>query len=63
MPDPMQREAGNVRQWLGADGRISERDMDPAEVEISRRGNFWVGVIVLVALCAAGAVILGAIWG
>ena len=63
MPDPMQREAGNISQWLGASGRTSERVMDPTESGFRRRGNFWVGVIVLVVLCAVGAVILGAILG
>ena len=53
MPDPMQREAGNIRQWLGGGGTTSERDMDPTEAGFSRRGNFWVGVLVLVVICAA----------
>jgi len=59
----MQREAGNIRQWICAGGTTSERDMDPTEVGFGRRGNFWVGVIVLVVICAVGAVILGAILG
>ena len=63
MPDPMQREAGNISQWLGGGGRTLERGMDPMESGFRRRGNFWVGVIVLVVLCAVGAVILGAILG
>ena len=63
MPDPMQREAGNIHQWLGAGGRTSERGMDPTEAGFSRRGNFWVGVVVLVVICAAGAVILTSILG
>jgi hypothetical protein len=63
MLDPIQREAGNISQWLGASGRTSERVMDPIESGFRRRGNFWVGVIVLVVLCAAGAVILAAFLG
>ena len=59
MPNPMQREAGNISQWLGAGGRASERGMGPTESGFRRRGNFWVVVLVLVAICAAGAVILG----
>ena len=58
MPDPMQREAGNISQWLGAAARTSERGMDPTESDFRRRGNFWVGVLVVVAICAAAAVIL-----
>jgi hypothetical protein len=59
----MQREAGNISQWLGTSGRTTERVMDPTESGFRRRGNFWVGVVVLAVICAAGAVILGAILG
>jgi hypothetical protein len=58
----MQREADNITQWLGSSGRTSERGMDPVESGSRRRGNFWVGVIVLVVICAVGAVILRALF-
>jgi hypothetical protein len=54
----MQREAGNISQWLGAGARTLERSMDPPESRFRRRGNFWVGIIILVVICAAGALIL-----